>query len=149
SEPLEVVLGEVPKEASRVVITDRLSGEVEALLERHLRRASRQGVATEGAASAELPIRYVTTTASGRGAALRRLLDDLDPPSVVVLASDDEAADSARAAIAALGLDSDAGVRVETTPIDEAAALVILYDLPSDSSSIARLAAAPPAQAVA
>jgi hypothetical protein len=62
-----------------------MSPEVEALVERHLRRASRQGIAEEEPSPASLPIRYVNTTPAGRHAAFRRLLDDLDPPSVIVL----------------------------------------------------------------
>jgi ATP-dependent RNA helicase DeaD len=146
---LEIVLGEVPKDASRIVVTDRMTTEVEALVERHLRRASRQGTPAENASLAALAVRYVTTTALGRPAAFRQLLDDLDPPSVIVLASDATAADEARAAISALGYDGDANVRVVTEPIPDQAAVVVLYDLPDDASAISAVAATEPAQVVA
>ena len=102
-EALEVVLAELPKEASRIVVTDHLTPDVETLVERHLRRARRLGVDAEESGPASLPIRYVTTTPAGRHAAFRRLLDDLDPPSVIVLASDSKAVGEARAAVASLG----------------------------------------------
>jgi ATP-dependent RNA helicase DeaD len=148
-EALEVVLAELPKDASRTVVADRLSPEVEALVERHLRRASRQGTAGEESSPASLAIRYVNTTAAGRQAAFRRLLDDLDPPSVIVLASDARAIDEARAAVASLGFEGDASVRVEGAPIEEQAALVVFYDLPVQTEAIARVQATEPAQVVA
>jgi len=149
-ESLEVVLAELPKEASRIVVADRMTPEVEALVERHLRRASRQGVATtEDQAVAALPIRYVTTSSSGRAAAFRRLLDDLDPPSVIVLASDPGTADEARAAVASLGYEGDANIRVETEAVAEQAALIVLFDLPATADELVKVAATEPAQVVA
>ena len=148
-ETLEVVLAEIPKEASRIVVADRLTPAVEALVERHLRRASRQASATETGASATLDIRYVSTEASTRRAALRRLLDDLDPPSAIIVASSAKGADEARAVLASLGYEGDALVRVSTEPIEEQAALVVFYDLPATGEQVAKVGATEPAQAVA
>jgi ATP-dependent RNA helicase DeaD len=148
-EALEVVLAEVPKDASRIVVADRLSPEVEALVERHLRRASRQGIGTEDSSSASLAIRYVSTTPAGRHATFRRLLDDLDPPSIVVLASDPNVVEDARAAVASLGFEGDANIRVTDAPIAEQAALVVFYDLPLTAADVARVEATEPAQVVA
>jgi len=148
-EALEVVLAEVPKDASRIVVADRLSPEVEALVERHLRRASRQGIGAEDSSSASLAIRYVSTTPAGRHATFRRLLDDLDPPSIVVLASDPNAVADARAAVASLGFEGDANIRVTDAPIAEQAALVVFYDLPLTAADVARVEATEPAQVVA
>lgn len=148
-ESLEVVLGEVSKEASRVVVSDRMTPDVEALVERHLRRASRQGgAATDEQVVASLPIRYVTTSASGRSATLRRLLDDLDPPSVIVVASSTGAADEARSAIASLGYEGEGSIRVETA-VTEQASLVVFYDLPATGDEVVKVAATEPAQVVA
>ena len=148
-EALEVVLAELPKEASRIVVTDHLTPDVETLVERHLRRARRLGVDAEESGPASLPIRYVTTTPAGRHAAFRRLLDDLDPPSVIVLASDSKAVGEARAAVASLGFEGDASVRVEGAPIEEQAALVVFYDLPLGAGEVAKVEATAPAQVVA
>jgi len=148
-EALEVVLAELPKDASRIVVADHLTPDVDALIERHLRRASRLGLGAEESGPASLPIRYVSTTAAGRHAAFRRLLDDLDPPSVIVLASDSNAVEEARAAVASLGFEGDASVRVEGAPIEEQAALVVFYDLPLGAGEVAKVEATAPAQVVA
>ena len=147
NEALEVVLAEVPKEASRVVVADRVTPDIEALVERHLRRASRQMTTDDDTEIPALPMRYVSTTPLARPAAFRRLLDDLDPPSVVVIASDATAAE-ARATVTSLGYRGDAMIRVETAPVEETAALVVFYDLPS-APHVAKVAANAPAQVVA
>jgi ATP-dependent RNA helicase DeaD len=147
NEALEVVLAEIPKEASRVVVADRVTSEIEALVERHLRRATRQISADSDAEPAALAIRYVTTTPLARPAAFRRLLDDLDPPSVVVVASE-ATGNEARATVASLGYHGDAMIRVETAPVEDTTALVVFYDLPS-AANVAKVAANAPAQVVA
>jgi ATP-dependent RNA helicase DeaD len=147
-EALEIVLAEVPKDASRILVTDVLSPAVEAFAERHLRRASRQGIEAAAEPASDLAIRYVSTALASRGATLRRLLDELDPPSVVVLASEGTI-EEARATVASLGYEGNALVRVETSPVDEQSALVVLYDLPIGPGLVAKLAAASPAQVVA
>jgi len=148
-EALEVVLAEIPKDASRIVVADHLTPDVDALIEHHLRRASRLGLGPEESGTASLAIRYVSTTPTSRHAAFRRLLDDLDPPSVIVLASDSNAVEEARAAVASLGFEGDASVRVEGAPIEEQAALVVFYDLPLSAGVVAKVEATAPAQVVA
>src|SRR4030095_6895430 len=86
---------------------------------------------------------------AGRNAAFRRLLDDLDPPSVIVLASDARSIDEARAAVASLGYEGDASIRVEGAPIEEQAALVVFYDLPLKAEEVAKVEDTAPAQVVA
>lgn len=149
NEQLEVVLAELPKDASRIVVTDQLTPEVEAFIERHLRRASRVGAAESAEPESELPIRYVTTTMAGRRGALRRLLDELDPPSAIVIANDAGGAAEARQAVAALGYVGDETVRVVTEALAEPTALVVLYDLPTAPAEVGQLAAAAPANVVA
>ena len=138
---LEVVLGEIPKDASRIVVVDQLSPEVEAFIERHLRRASRTGVSETSSPDVALPIRYVTTDSSGRRSALRRLLDELDPPSAVVIANDAGGAEEARRAVSALGYVGEETIRVVTKPVTEPTALVVLYDLPASGADVAQIAA--------
>jgi ATP-dependent RNA helicase DeaD len=148
-EALEVVFAELPKEASRVVVTDELTPEVEAFIERHLRRASRMGAAESAEPATDIPIRYVTTSITGRRGALRRLLDELDPPSAVVVANDAGGAGEARQAVAALGYVGEETVRVVTEPLAEPTALVVLYDLPTSATDFAQFAAAEVASVVA
>ena len=74
---------------------------VENLVERYARRPRRMGVAETEAPQIpegyELPIiKSVTVGGSARPAALRRLLDDLDPPSTLIVARDKAAAARAR-----------------------------------------------------
>jgi ATP-dependent RNA helicase DeaD len=148
-ESLETVLAEAPKEAARIIVTDRMSPDVEALVERHLRRASRQGAAAEESPDVSLAIRYVTTVAATRAGALRRLLDDLDPPSAIVIATDGSALTEAKSAIESLGYHDDSSVRVQTSAPEENASLVVFYDLPASATDVAAVAAAAPAQVVA
>ena len=148
-EALEIVLAEIPKEASRTVVTDRLTPAVEALVERHLRRASRQNAAPEAEATATVDIRYASSSGSTRRAALRRLLDDLDPPSAIILASDAKAAEEARSVVSSLGYEGDALVRIVNEPVEEQASLVVFYDLPASAEHVAKVGATGPAQVVA
>ncbi|HEX6050206.1 MAG TPA: DbpA RNA binding domain-containing protein, partial [Gemmatimonadaceae bacterium] len=135
--------------ASRIVVTDRLTPEVEAFIERHLRRASRMGAVEQAEPPTDLSIRYVTTSAGARRTALRRLLDELDPPSAVVVAHDAGGAAEARQAIAALGYVDEETVRVVTEPVSEPTALVVLYDLPTTAAEVSHLATAEVASVVA
>ncbi|HUQ83685.1 MAG TPA: DbpA RNA binding domain-containing protein [Gemmatimonadaceae bacterium] len=148
SETLEIVLSEIPKEASRVVVADRMTPAVEALVERHLRRASRQGTPADEDATATVAIRYVITAESTRRSALRRLLDDLDPPSAIVVASTENEVE-ARSVVESLGYSSDTLVRVATGPVEEQAALVVFYGLPPGADDVAKIGATEPAQVVA
>ena len=147
-ESLEVVLAEIPKEANRILVADVMTPAVEALAERHLRRASRQAVEGASEPASDVALRYVAAPTAARAATLRRLLDELDPPSVIVLAGDGSIED-ARAAISSLGYEGNALVRVETAPIEEQSALVVLYDLPESPGVIAKVAAASPTHVVA
>jgi ATP-dependent RNA helicase DeaD len=79
---------------------------------------------------------------------LRRLLDEIDPPSVIVLASE-ESIEDAREAVSALGYEGDVLVRVASAPSEEASALVVFYDLPIGPAEVAKVAAAAPAQVIA
>ncbi|HET6761384.1 MAG TPA: hypothetical protein VFH13_04750, partial [Gemmatimonadaceae bacterium] len=93
---LEALLGELG-DAARVIVTRKVTPTVDDLVERYARRARRVGPAeTEAPQMPEnyaLPIiRFVTVAHSARSSALRRLLDDLDPPSAVIVARDEAAA---------------------------------------------------------
>jgi superfamily II DNA/RNA helicase len=97
---LEALLSEVG-DANRVIVTRKVTPVVEDIVERYARRARRVGAAENEVPQMpenyELPIiRHVTVGASARPAALRRLLDDLNPPSAVVVARDADAVESAK-----------------------------------------------------
>src|SRR5882762_3895029 len=82
---LEAVLSELG-DASRVIVVRKVTPAIENLVERYARRARQVGAAEIEAPQMpenyELPIiRHITVGPSARSAALRRLLDDLNPPS--------------------------------------------------------------------
>ena len=173
---LDVVLTELPKESARTLVASRMTDEVEALIERALWRPRRIGAPASGASA--LAVSYVATVPSARPTALRRVLDELDPASTVVLVSTDASDAEARRAVRALGygvaggdaatpeaeaqraLDGATNTATNTATVQvqriEAATalpsqpgLVVLYDLPGGREALDRAAASRAAQIVA
>src|SRR5687768_9880699 len=64
-EALEAVMGELPKDAARIVVTSRSEGRVNAFAERYLRRAHRDAP-VELEAMSPVPVQYITVSASSR-----------------------------------------------------------------------------------
>lgn len=147
---LEAVMAELPKDAARIVVTSRTEGRVNAFAERYLRRAHRDVPADADEGAAHVPIQYVTVSASSRGPSLRRLLDDLDPPSAAIIVSDEESEKSATSALRALGYhEGAAAVRVSRGEIAPSTYAVIFYDAPATRSQVAAAAAAGPVTVIA
>jgi ATP-dependent RNA helicase DeaD len=98
----------------------------------------------------EFPIiRFVTVADSARGSALRRLLDDLDPPSAVIVARDESAAADAARTIRTLGYrEDDTTIRVTRSDSKEPAHTVIFYQPPVNPAELQRIAQAKPVQVV-
>jgi ATP-dependent RNA helicase DeaD len=128
-EPLTVVMGEVPKDAQRIVQTAD-AGRVTDLVERYARRALTVGVPPADApAEAPLgPVRTVAVGDLGRAVALREVVEVLDPAVVSVWAADERSAAEARAALATV--DAAATVTIGDAP---AGGVVIAWDLPTRS----------------
>jgi ATP-dependent RNA helicase DeaD len=140
---LESVMAEVPKEAGRVVVAAHLTPEVEAIIERYARRARRAITAAPSAAPTEgIDVQYVATSPSGRAAALRRLLDDLDPDRVAVYARTDATAVELASLRQALGYEADdpAFTITRGAPVADAS-LVVLFELPLTREELRALAA--------
>ena len=150
---LEALLGELG-EAGRVIVARKLTPKVEDLVERYARRARRVGVAeTEVPQLPEnydLPIiRHVTVAASSRTSALRRVLDDLDPPSVIIVARDPGAAADAARTIRTLGYHADdTTIRVTQGDFKEAAHTVIFFQPPVTPAELQRIAQAKPVEII-
>jgi ATP-dependent RNA helicase DeaD len=150
---LESLLGELG-DAGRVVVARKLTPAVEDLVERYARRARRVGPADtevpQMPENYELPIvRFVTVANNARSSALRRLLDDLDPPSAAVVARDEDAAADAARTVRTLGYhDDDTTIRVTRTDIKEATHTVIFYQPPVTPAELQRIAQAKPVQLV-
>jgi ATP-dependent RNA helicase DeaD len=176
AEELDAVLTEVPKEATRTLVAAEMTEDVEALIERALRRPRR--IAPPAGGASALPLSYVATAPSARPAALRRVLDELDPASATVIVASDASEAEAQRAVRALGYGAGAEDREPASP-EEAAqrelaagaadtaagplvrvaragtalptqqSVVVLYDLPTSREVVERAAASRPAQLVA
>jgi ATP-dependent RNA helicase DeaD len=138
---LETLMTDVPKDATRAVVTSELSPAVEALLERYARRARR---VVSPAAEGDRPVNveYVSVSSATRLRTLRRVLDELDPASAMVFARDSESELQARDLIRALGYgapDAPVFVGLAAPPETE---LVVLLDLPASREELREAASA-------
>jgi hypothetical protein len=152
---LEALLGEL-SDAGRVVVARKSTPELEAFAERYARRARRVGAAETEAPPVpvdyELPIiRYVTVARSARSSGLRKLLDDLDPPSATIVARDEPGANEATQTLRTLGYHADDKTinvtRGEVT--GSTVHTVIFYQPPVTPAELQRVALAKPVQIVA
>jgi ATP-dependent RNA helicase DeaD len=147
---LEALLGDMPADATRVATLEHETPAVEAFLEAQLRRARR--IAPPPAADAPLTLTpsYLLTSSAGRAEALRAVLDAVDPPSVVVVASNEPSAAEATRALARLGLVVDGLlVQVVRQPTSQHVSLVVLWDAPGSAEALAESLATHPVDAVA
>lgn len=108
AQPLENLLGELPKEGARVVLAAEVTPALETLIERYARRARRAPEAPAAEGQAPLNAEYVATAAGARSSALRRLMDALDLPRAVLYARSEEARREASGVARALGYPADA-----------------------------------------
>ena len=130
-EALEMLMAEVPKEASRTLVTAQLTPAVEALAEQYFRRAHRLTQAPVAEGLPPVVISYVTVTTLSRPAALRRVLDELDPPSAAIYIRDEVSAIEARGTLRELGYDeSDATITIVRDAAPADVSLTVLYDIP-------------------
>ncbi|HVE77844.1 MAG TPA: DbpA RNA binding domain-containing protein [Gemmatimonadaceae bacterium] len=140
---LEALMGELPKEAPRVLVAARITAEVEAFIERYLRRARRvaEGAPAGDEPSAPPTIEFVTTSRGARAATLRRLLDALDPERAAVVARSEESEHEVGATLRALGYGgADAAVVSARGAAPEGASVVVLYDVPSSRQELREMA---------
>jgi len=143
-EALEAVMSELPKDAARIVVTSKSEGRVNAFAERYLRRAHRD-LPAEEAESTPVALHYVTVSPTSRATALRRLLDDLDPPSAAIVVSNDRAEAEASEALKLLGYAGESStVRVTRGEIAPSTYAVIFYDAPSAKAELSAAASASP-----
>ncbi len=167
---LEAIMAEVPKDAPRAILTAQLNPAVEDFIERYARRASRFGATgalakappsgaaaspahAAGASPAPPPVislGYVLVTPAARTSVLRRLLDEIDPPSATIYVRSAESERAVREALLLLGYHGDNGaLRVVRGPISDHSALLVLFDLPHDSGELAQTVAGVPGRSIA
>src|SRR5262249_3452111 len=113
----------------RTIVASVVNPAVEELVERYARRARRE-VANVPAADEPIALEYVLVSAGARPATLRRLLDELDPASAVVVVRESESDALVRDQLRALGSSADGDVRCATAA-PPGTALTVLYDLPA------------------
>jgi ATP-dependent RNA helicase DeaD len=136
---LDALLAEVPREAARVLVASEVTGDVEALVERAMRRPRRVDPAPRD--GAPVAVSYVTTAASARPAALRRVLDELDPVAAAVVVASDESGDEVARTLRALGYPTVAGAGHGAPPDDTPEAEAQrAFDAPAGSDGPAALA---------
>lgn len=145
---LEAVLAEIPREAVRTLVVRGITPAAERFTDRHMHHARR--VASAGSAvESRLPVSYVTTVRAARPAALRLVLDELDPPSAMVLARDDLSEEEARGALHQLGYRRiDDVVRVSRGEVPPNTHTVIFYDVPLNAAPLDLVAESKPARVV-
>ncbi len=137
---LVTVMAAVPKGTRRILIAAEATPSVEALLERYFHKAVRLA---DDAASETTPasLQFQLVRGANAAAHVAALLDELDPPSAVIVTAD---APAARAALAAHGYPDDTAL-VEIT--DGAApvnvALVVFAGLPSATAFETAMSAMP------
>src|SRR3954469_807845 len=148
---LEALLAEAG-EAHRIIVTRKVVPAVENLIERYARRARRVGVAEIEAPQMpenyEVPIlKHVTVGASARPAALRRLLDDLNPPSALIVARDAPALADAKQTLRTLGYsENDPNIRVTQADFGAQTHAIIFYQPPVTPAELQRVAQARPVE---
>lgn len=154
---LDSIFSELPKTAARIAAVRRVTPEVEQVVEQHLRNARRiwgndsAGGETVGRiVPSSTPVQYVSVSPSSRPAALRRLLDEIDPPSVAIVVRDAAAEADAIQTVRSLGYRrTDDPVRVVRYGAITAAHTIVLYDSPVMPTELAQAAAVTPVQIVA
>ncbi|HYN82989.1 MAG TPA: DEAD/DEAH box helicase [Gemmatimonadaceae bacterium] len=145
---LELLMTEVPKDSARIVVTERPDARLDAFIERYLRRARRIDERETIDESAPVALQYVTASPASRAGALRRLLDELDPPSATVVASEIDHAAVANL-LRALGYTSAGAVRHSTGEVAPGTHAVIFFGLPATRAQLVAAAGANPVTLVA
>ena len=150
---LEGLLAELG-EAGRVIVTRKLTPDVDGLIERYARRARRVPVADvevpQPPPDYQLPhIKYVTVAGTARADSLRRLLDDLDPPSATIVARGESATKHVRDTLRTLGYrDDEKAIRVTQGDVQGETHAVIFYHSPVTPAELQRAAAGKPVEIV-
>lgn len=145
---LDAVLAELPKSAVRTLVSAIETPAVDALIERHFFKArhvrdtsppARKQTSDAGAGE----LWALAATPASRWSLLRRLLDEVDPPSAAIVANDAATLAEAYQELAALGYANDPNVIATLGELGDAAALVVWLGLPTPQAATHALAATP------
>lgn len=150
ADTLQALLGDAPDTVSRVATLETETDASEAFLEAQLRRARRISPPVVGDTPLAVTPRFVLTSPSGRAEALRLVLDETDPPSLVVIAASDAGIADATLALARLGVAVDGlAVQVTRQPTAQHVALAVLWEAPVTHDALVAALAMRPVDAVA
>ncbi len=133
---LESVMAELPKTSTRIVVTSQPTPPLDAFVERYMRRARRIGEDASDRVQTPIPVQYVTTAPGTRDAVLRRLLDDLDPPSFAVVVQSAEEQALVERPFRTLGYAPDGAPKVTTGDVAPGTHTVIFYGPPLNAERI-------------
>lgn len=135
---LESILSDAGKSADRLIVTRRLTKPIEDFVERYARRSRRAPMPMDDIGSGEIPdVKYFTTAGIAKPASLRRLLDELDPPSAAVVVRTPVGENEARGVLHTLGYHGDESpVTIVRGAPSSAVHTIILYDAPVRRSEI-------------
>jgi ATP-dependent RNA helicase DeaD len=136
-EALETLMAEVPKDAARVLVTAGMSPAIEELAERYFRRAHRLTAPPAPDGLSPVVLSYVSVTDASRSTALRRVLDEIDPPSLAIVARSEAGAADVRRTLRELGYAAnDPNVSVITEGANPDVSLIVLYELPTSPDQL-------------
>ena len=140
AEPLETLLGELPKDGARLVLAAELTPAYEALIERYARRARRAVEVPAADQPTPLAAEYVAASPTARGASLRRLLDALDLPRAELYARSASVRAEGTTIARALGYPADA-VRITSggAPVAATNDPLVLLELPTSREEMRAL----------
>jgi ATP-dependent RNA helicase DeaD len=136
-EALETLMAEIPKDVARMLVTAEMVPAIEELAERYFRRAHRLSAPPVPEGLGPVVISYVSVTETNRRAALRRILDEIDPPSAAIVARTDGGAAEARQVVRELGYGADdPNVVVTAGEPNPDVSLIVLYELPTSAAQL-------------
>jgi ATP-dependent RNA helicase DeaD len=141
---VESLISDSGKSAERVIVTRKLEKRIEDFVERYARRARRAPMPLDDIGSGEIPeLKYLLSAGIAKPASLRRLLDELDPPSAAIVVRTAVGEEEARQILHTLGY-SGPGSPVSIVRGTPAAPVhtVILYEAPVRRGEISSLSSA-------
>ncbi|MEP6836227.1 MAG: DbpA RNA binding domain-containing protein [Gemmatimonas sp.] len=149
-ETLQSLLADAPADAMRIATLDSETEATDAFIEAQMRRARRVNPVVQGDGNFVITPRYAVSTPAARAELLRAVLDEIDPPSLVVIATSEAGETDARRALARLGIAINSEtVNVTRHAPNTPASLVVLWESPAGVEAITEALAGHPANAVA
>ncbi|MEO7359192.1 MAG: DbpA RNA binding domain-containing protein [Gemmatimonadaceae bacterium] len=149
-ETLQSLLADAPADAMRIATLDSETDATVAFIEAQMRRARNVNPVVQGDGNFVITPRYAVSTPAARAELLRAVLDEIDPPSLVIIATSEAGETDARRALARLGVAINSEtVNVTRHAPNSSASLVVMWEAPAGVESITEALAGHPANAVA